>query len=716
MRKIQYFALMCAFALGAATFTACEKGEEDGGNKQIELPDQSEQTQQAYADEETTGGGFTFVAKSAWTAAVAETTPPPADSRAFAPTRAANVPWLRLLIGGEETYSGGAGEFTMTIELDPNYTGKTRSATITITCGGVSITITVTQQGTDVNDNVPEGLLDKHELVLHVGESATIRVNKWGDTPNSEDVMKWESDNTAVATVAFDTTFDQYGTVTAVSPGTAYITMTMKGGMIPPVKTDRCRVTVLPAEENPDPKTFTIKGEVTSEYGNNIAEIRALQYYDDTVLGTGTFSSSGAFSITLPVMKNEALRPFDLPGTITLSDNAARQTHVNDLEMFDNSGVNVGHLVCHEQGNELTGISQLMYVDRNCLITGNTSVDVDGDGNPETIAYSADLKKGWNIVYAIKANGNYKFTTTKPDAELKWYIEFYKDPVPDVNVRLVRRIDYYTYMGWAGGTGNPNPGSGTQIDTYEYTYDEQNRLTNVKFTDGNDGSVHTTVLSYSGDGSKITIAGSAFEDEGIGTLTALLNPDGSIASISAQGKDGQHFTYSGGYLKKSEYGITMSIDNVVVDENGEKVGTGTETTYNGTATDTFTWNGSNNLASIVTKGQYPDAPGYNWSYSYEFSYGNTPNAPTSIDMGFLFIESFMGNSPRGWFGKSSAYLPTIIKETDGHRAYPFIYTTHYRYETDGNGYPLKIYEREKREDGTWLFDERVRCRIEYYTK
>jgi hypothetical protein len=160
----------------------------------------------------------------------------------------------------------------------------------------------------------------------------------------------------------------------------------------------------------------------------------------------------------------------------------------------------------------------------------------------------------------------------------------------------------------------------------------------------------------------------------------------------------------------------MSIDNVVVDENGDKVGTGTETTYKGTATTTFTWNGSSNLASIAEKGQYPDAPEYNWTYSYDFIYGSTLNPPTSIDMGFLFIESFMGNSPRGWFGQSSVYLPTIIKETDGHGFYPYIYTTHYRYETDGNGYPLKIYEREQREDGTWLYDERVCYSIEYFTR
>ncbi len=133
---------------------------------QIVLPDQSELTQTSYADEKA-GGGFTFTAKSAWTASVAETTGSkasaapqtyspdqdaanevPAVSRAGAATRASGVSWLRLLLDGEETYSGGAGAFTLTIELDENYTGADRSAAITISSGDTGITVSVTQKGT----------------------------------------------------------------------------------------------------------------------------------------------------------------------------------------------------------------------------------------------------------------------------------------------------------------------------------------------------------------------------------------------------------------------------------------------------------------------------------------------------------------------------------------------------------------------------------------
>jgi hypothetical protein len=157
MKKLMTIALTGAFALGAMTFTACDKGGDGGddGNKQIVLPDQNQKNQQAFADDQTTGG-FTFTAKQSWTATVAET------------TRASGVAWLRLLLDGEETYSGAAGTFNLVIELDENYSGKPRTATITIVSGADRITITVTQDGETVTGTVPE----KPRLVSLITESA----------------------------------------------------------------------------------------------------------------------------------------------------------------------------------------------------------------------------------------------------------------------------------------------------------------------------------------------------------------------------------------------------------------------------------------------------------------------------------------------------------------------------------------------------------------
>ncbi len=95
-------ASVCAlFALGTATFTSCDPEDE----KQIELPNKTEAIQKGYADDESTGG-FTFVAKAAWTANVKE----------GLPTRANDVSWLRLKYEGSEKYSGEAGTFTLADE------------------------------------------------------------------------------------------------------------------------------------------------------------------------------------------------------------------------------------------------------------------------------------------------------------------------------------------------------------------------------------------------------------------------------------------------------------------------------------------------------------------------------------------------------------------------------------------------------------------------
>ena len=144
MKKLSYSLLM--LLLPAFVLVGCsdDNNGDDNGDKLIELPDQSEQTQQGYADDETTGG-FTFTAKSAWTATVLETTT----------SRASSVSWLRLLYNGTEKYEGGAGTFTLTIEIAPNYTGKTRTATINITSGTDKIAVTVTQEGTTENGEIP---------------------------------------------------------------------------------------------------------------------------------------------------------------------------------------------------------------------------------------------------------------------------------------------------------------------------------------------------------------------------------------------------------------------------------------------------------------------------------------------------------------------------------------------------------------------------------
>jgi hypothetical protein len=144
MKKFLTAAFFAFFALGAATLTSC-KPEEPGTPPTIEVPDDKDLNQTAFADEETTGE-ITFTARAPWTI----------DVNAVAATRASNVPWVRLYLNGEETYSGPAGEFTLEVVIDGNYTGQTRKATITLESDGEEIDIALEQQGKKEDGTVPD--------------------------------------------------------------------------------------------------------------------------------------------------------------------------------------------------------------------------------------------------------------------------------------------------------------------------------------------------------------------------------------------------------------------------------------------------------------------------------------------------------------------------------------------------------------------------------
>ena len=214
----------------AMIFTGC--GKEDGGDDgQFTPPAQEQLTQNAYADNESTGGGFSFTTDAPWTATVNEVQPQaPASIQAKSVTRAAvnngnNVVWLKLYNGDSEAYSGGAGTITLRIEIDQNYTGERRAATITIRSGNNTFTVTVVQEGTkqDGSQNEPpvkvtKITLDKTELSLEAGAKAmlTATIEPADATIKS---VSWSSSNPAVADVNPVT-----GEITAIADGTATVT------------------------------------------------------------------------------------------------------------------------------------------------------------------------------------------------------------------------------------------------------------------------------------------------------------------------------------------------------------------------------------------------------------------------------------------------------------------------------------------------------------
>ena len=111
---------------------SCSNGD-DGTQKSIVLQG-TPTVQTVFADETTTNDGIKFTATEAWAATVSEVV----TTKAVA----GRVDWVEL-----SAYSGGAGEFRLTMTLQPNLTGKNRKAEIRIVCGDTTIVIVVEQKG-----------------------------------------------------------------------------------------------------------------------------------------------------------------------------------------------------------------------------------------------------------------------------------------------------------------------------------------------------------------------------------------------------------------------------------------------------------------------------------------------------------------------------------------------------------------------------------------
>ncbi len=293
--------------LSAATILAGCSKDEGGNGSPFTPPIQEQLTQSAYADNENTGGGFSFTADAPWTATVNEVqaqAPALASVQVKSDTRAAdnnsnNVVWLKLYNGNSEAYSGSAGTITLRIEIDQNYTGERREAQITIRSGNNTFTVTVVQEGIkqDGSQNEPpvkvtKITLDKTELSLESGAKATLTATVEPANATIKSVI-WSSSNPEVVNVNPVT-----GEITAIANGLATVTATSSSNK---EVSASCAVTV--GGSDPDPqqkllKKITVK--TVDEDGESITTTKLT--YDDQNRVSGSTTEN-----------------FDGPGTSTTS-------------------------------------------------------------------------------------------------------------------------------------------------------------------------------------------------------------------------------------------------------------------------------------------------------------------------------------------------------------------------------------------------------------
>lgn len=146
-------------------WAGCTEDEETVKN--LVLAEGTQTTQTVYADQTSgTGGGISFTAATDWTATVTDVT-----SKAESNT----VSWLTL-----SQYSGGPGEYTLTLTLSTNLTGQTRKAQIEIRCGNDVITITVEQKAEDSEGNVPDAPIESMTYPAKVSK-ISYRENYWSE-------------------------------------------------------------------------------------------------------------------------------------------------------------------------------------------------------------------------------------------------------------------------------------------------------------------------------------------------------------------------------------------------------------------------------------------------------------------------------------------------------------------------------------------------------
>ena len=258
MKLTKALLMLLALVAGLTLVTACSDDEESAD---IVLEDKGATDQTVFADTKSPKG-IKFKALKPWTATVTEGITRGGDSE---------VDWLTL-----SQYSGETGEYTITIYLKENLTGKDRSATITIDCGETKIVITIVQKGTNQDGTMPvlpkDNLLKKFvfEFPAVMGfDLEDVVMELEYDDMNRLSKLK-ASDPEGRQPDVWEISYPQDKSITIVSDGTSYEAVLNDKGYVTSLAKENAVFDLLRCEYNSD--GYLAYEKYNSDWGSYITE------------------------------------------------------------------------------------------------------------------------------------------------------------------------------------------------------------------------------------------------------------------------------------------------------------------------------------------------------------------------------------------------------------------------------------------------------------
>ncbi|NDV80316.1 BACON domain-containing carbohydrate-binding protein [Dysgonomonas sp. 511] len=146
MKKKLNFGIITLLIL--CLFAACSDSDsEEDEKKTIEVPSDQQLNQAVFADETAGNSEIKFTTTGVWTSTIEEN-----STKSTKESSSETTDWISITPNGGDK----AGDYTIAINLIPNYTGFERSAVINIICGKEKISISISQSGVTEEGEIPE--------------------------------------------------------------------------------------------------------------------------------------------------------------------------------------------------------------------------------------------------------------------------------------------------------------------------------------------------------------------------------------------------------------------------------------------------------------------------------------------------------------------------------------------------------------------------------